>query len=195
MRAIGGARSGAIHSFWGTLLGLQANCAVSRSRARSLKQLAPSALAVAIGRRNAAVRFHAWRPRICFLRFRSANHPSPLSVHLRGEARRDFLRSPRHLHFKHLHTTRADGVRGRDVSGGTSRRLAFPTLLSSVGRTARASGQNTARTHWILLSATKRGRSRLEDSIRIRGETRAYDAHKITSHCSVLSAAVATASA
>ena len=33
MRAIGGARSGAIHSFWGTLLGLQARIAVSRSPA------------------------------------------------------------------------------------------------------------------------------------------------------------------
>ena len=46
-------------------------CAVSGSPARSFKQLAPSTLAIAIGRRKAAVRFHAWRPRICFLLFRS----------------------------------------------------------------------------------------------------------------------------
>ena len=50
-------------------------CAVSRSPARSFKQLAPSTLAIAIGRRKAAVRFHAWRPRICFLYFRSTDQP------------------------------------------------------------------------------------------------------------------------
>ena len=41
-------------------------CAVSRSPARSFKQLAPSTLAIAIGRRKAAVRFHAWRPHLLF---------------------------------------------------------------------------------------------------------------------------------
>ena len=50
-------------------------CAVSRSPARSFKQLAPSTLAIAIGRRKAAV---------------AKSLASALTVHLRGAARRDF---------------------------------------------------------------------------------------------------------
>ena len=50
------AHSGAIHSFWGTLLGLQAFIARCQSVARAvIQRLAPSALAIAIGRRKAAV--------------------------------------------------------------------------------------------------------------------------------------------
>ena len=39
MRAIGGAHSGAIHSFWGTLLGLQARILRCQSVSRAVIQL------------------------------------------------------------------------------------------------------------------------------------------------------------
>ena len=66
---------------------------------------------------------------------RRSPSPSPLTVHLRGEARRDFspLRATSTL-SKHLHTTRVDGVRGRDGPGGASPPILL-LYVTFVGRT------------------------------------------------------------
>ena len=79
--AIGGARSGAIHSFWGTLLGLQGRLALSvgRPRGHSKNWRLPPLPLQSVGAKR---RFASWRPqRICFIAF---------SIDLRGAARRDF---------------------------------------------------------------------------------------------------------
>ena len=87
-------------------------CAVSRSPARTFKQLAPSTLAIAFGRRRAAVRFLASAKHLLFA-FSIDRHLDTVAV------RPDVtVPSPRLLYCKHIHTTRVDGVRGRDVSGG-----------------------------------------------------------------------------
>ena len=60
--------------------------------------------------------------------------PSPLTVHLRGEARRGFSPLRASSTLKHLHTTRVGGVRDRDESGGTSPPILL-LYVTSVGRT------------------------------------------------------------
>ncbi len=75
MRAIGGAAREPFVHFGAHSSAYKLVLRCQSVAARSFKQSAPSALAIAIGRRKAAVRFNAWRPRICFLLFRSNNHP------------------------------------------------------------------------------------------------------------------------
>ena len=97
-------------------------CAVSGSPARSFKQLAPSTLAIAIGRRKAAVRFHAWRPRICFSLFRSTDHPDTGARRARHDGSRGAAANP-----LAAATAKSDETtsRGRRVTRVPSRRQVY----------------------------------------------------------------------
>ena len=159
MRAIGGARSGAIHSFWGTLLGLQPRIALSVGRPRGHSnnwRLPPLPLQSVGAKRRFGFKVRRapplggcrGPPQAQVRRAPPLGGQLGAHARLRGDAppplrhsrstfavRPDVTSpSPRLLYSKYLHTTRVDGVRGRDGPGGASPPILL-LYVTFVGRT------------------------------------------------------------